>query len=68
MVITRDHIASYLDGVFDTPPASRTRLLDAAASSGAGDSVLRLLEDLPDSSYVSLDDVWHHLPGIPVRY
>lgn len=68
MVITRGYIASHLDGVFDTPPASRTHILDAAASSGAGDDVLRLLEDLPDSSYVSLEDVWQHLPGVPVRF
>lgn len=67
MVITRTHIMSYLHGVFDTPPASRTRILDAAAGCGAGDDVLRLLEDLPDRSYLSINDVWRHLPGVPVR-
>jgi hypothetical protein len=67
MTPTRLDIAQATIPAFNRPPATRDSLMQAAIESRAPVGVLEALRQLPEHRhFLSVRDLWEHLPELPV--
>jgi hypothetical protein len=64
--VTRIELANSIEAAFTDGPATRDTLLAHAVGSKARPQAIELLQQLPDTSYASLRDLWYELRDVPV--
>lgn len=67
-MVTRTDIADVVAPAFQRPPASRSEILETAASVQAPPELLAVLERLPDRDYRAMRELWPHLGHVPVGH
>ena len=65
-VVTRLEIADLVSDAFGPAGADRAALLATAATNGAHPAVVDKLHELPDCTFRSMRQLWHHIPEVPV--
>lgn len=65
--VTRTEIADLIEDHLDGTPQHRNDLVAAATAAGARPPVISTLERLPNSTYITLRDLWPHLSDIAIE-
>jgi hypothetical protein len=64
--LTRIEIADHVADAFGPQGAHRSDLLAVAVQKNAPPNMLDKLHQLPDRHFRSMQDLWHHIPEVPV--
>jgi hypothetical protein len=64
--LTRIEIANLVADAFGAKGADRSDLLAVAVQRNAPPSMLDKLRELPDRHFRSMQDLWYHIPEVPV--